>query len=46
METTEEINIDEFIALKSKMYAYKCGGSKNKIKGISKFHSKNIKFEE
>ena len=29
------------------MYAFKCGGdSKNKLKGISKSQSKNIKFEE
>ena len=29
------------------MYAFKCGDeSKNKTKGISKSHSKNIKFEE
>ena len=29
------------------MYAFKCGDdSKNKLKGISKYQSKNIKFEE
>ena len=29
------------------MYAFKCGNdSKNKIKGVSKSQSKNIKFEE
>ena len=29
------------------MYAFKCGNdSKNKLKGISKSQSKNIKFEE
>ena len=29
------------------MYAFKCGyESKNKLKGISKSYSKNIKFEE
>ena len=39
--------IDEFICLRSKMYAFKCGDdSKNKLKGISKSQSKNIKFEE
>ena len=29
------------------MYAFKCGNdSKNKLKGVSKSQSKNIKFEE
>ena len=28
------------------MYAFKCDDSKNKLKGISKSQSKNIKFEE
>ena len=28
------------------MYAFKCDDSKNKLKGISKNQSKNIKFEE
>ena len=29
------------------MYSFKCGDdSKNKLKGISKSHSKHIKFEE
>ena len=46
-ETPKNILIDEFIALRSKIYAFKCGGdSKNKLKGISKSQSKNIKFEE
>ena len=36
-ETPKNVWIDEFIALRSKMYAFKCGDdSKNKIKGISK----------
>ena len=47
IETPENIWIDEFIALRSKCYAFKCGNdSKNKFKGISKSQSKNIKFEE
>ena len=47
IETPKNIWIDEFICLRSKMYAFKCGGdSKNKLKGISKSQSKNIKFEE
>ena len=47
IETPQNIWIDEFICLRSKMYAFKCGDdSKNKLKGISKSQSKNIKFEE
>ena len=47
IETPKNIWIDEFICLRSKMYAFKCGDdSKNKLKGISKSQSKNIKFEE
>ena len=47
IETPKSIWIDEFICLRSKMYAYKCSNdSKNKLKGISKSQSKNIKFEE
>ena len=47
IETPKNIWIDEFICLRSKMYAFKCGGDcKNKFKGISKSQSKNIKFEE
>ena len=46
-ECPRNIWIDEFICLRSKMYAYKCGDdSKNKLKCISKSQSKNIKFEE
>ena len=38
---------DEFIWLRSKMYAFNCGDdSKNQLKGVSKFYSKNIKFDE
>ena len=47
IETLKNIWIDEFVALRSKCYAFKCGDdSKNKLKGISKSQSKNIKFEE
>ena len=47
IETPKIILIDQFIALRSKMYANKCGDdSKNKWKGICKSQSKNIKFEE
>ena len=47
IETPKNIIINEFVCLRSKMYAFTCGDeSKNKIKGISKSYSKNIKFEE
>ena len=47
METPKNIWINEFVCLRSKMYAFKCGNdSKNNIKGVSKSQSKNIKFEE
>ena len=47
IETPENIWIDEFVALRIKCYTFKCGNdSKNKLKGISKSQSKNIKFEE
>ena len=47
IETLKNIGIDEFVCSRSKMYAFKCGDdSKNKLKGISKSQSKNIKFKE
>ena len=47
IETPKNIWIDEFVALRSKCYAFRCeDDSKNKLKGISKSQSKNIKFEE
>ena len=47
VETPKNIWIDEFVCLRSKMYAFKCGDdSKNKLKGVSKSQSKNNKFEE
>ena len=46
-ECPRNIWIDEFICLRSKMYAFKCGNdSKNKLKGVSKSQSKNIILEE
>ena len=47
IETPKNISVDEFIALRSKMYAFRCGDdSKNRLKGISKSYSEKIKFEE
>ena len=47
IETPKSIWIDEFVCLRSKMYAFKCGDdSKNKLKSISKSQSRKIKFEE
>ena len=46
-ETPENIWIDEFVALSSKCYAFKCGNNgKNLLKAISKSYSKIIKFDE
>ena len=45
-ETPKNIWIDEFVRLRSKMYAFKCGDdSTNKLKGTSKSHSKSNNFE-
>ena len=47
IETPENIWIVEFVALRSKCYAFKRGNdSKNKLKGISESYSKNINIEE
>ena len=47
IETPKNIWIDEFVCLRSKIYAFECGDdSKNKLKSISKSQSKHIKFEE
>ena len=47
IETAKKIWIDEFIWLRSKMYAFNCDDdSRIKLKGISKSQSKPIKFEE
>ena len=49
IETPKNNFIDEFIALRSKAYSFKCNNNyenKNKLKGITKTQTKNIKFEE
>ena len=47
IETPKNIWMDEFVCLRSKMYAFKCGDDrKNKLKGLSKSQSEIIKFEE
>ena len=47
IETAENIWIDEFVCLRSKMYTFECrDNSKNKVKGISICQSKNNKLEE
>ena len=46
IETPKYIIIDEFVCLGSKIYSFKCKDddeSKNKLKGISKSQSKNLK---
>ena len=41
IETPKSICIDEFVCLRSKMYAFECGDdSKNKLKGFSKSQKK------
>ena len=45
IEIPKNIHIDEFIASRSKLFAFKCGNdSKNELKAICKSQSKNIKF--
>ena len=49
IETSKNIWIDEFVCLRSKANSFKCKNddeNKKKIKGISKTHSKDNKFEE
>ena len=47
IETAKTIWRDDFIALRSKCYAFRCGDdSKNKLIGISQSYSKKIKFDE
>ena len=47
VETSEKIWIDEFVRLRSKSYSFKCGNKiTKKLKGISKFFSKNNKLHE
>ena len=46
IETPKNIWIDEFVCLRSKNYAFKCGNdSKNNMKGISNSQSNNIEFD-
>ena len=46
-ETLELIWVDEFLALRGGAYSFKWNDKNTKIlKNISKFQSKNIKFEE
>ena len=46
IETPKNIWIDDFVCLKSKMYAFKCrDDSKNKLKGISKSQSKHLNLK-
>ena len=47
IETPENIWIDKFVCLRSIMFSFKFGDhSKNKLKGISQPHSKNIKIDD
>ena len=47
IEAPKDICVDEFVCLRSKMYAFQSGNiSKNNLKGISKRQSKQIRFEE
>ena len=47
IKTAKNIWIDEFVCLRSNMYAFKSGDdSEIKLKGISKSQSKIIKIEE
>ena len=49
IETPKNIYIDEFVCLRSKAYSFKCNNkieNKNKLKGITKTQTKNIKFNE
>ena len=47
LETPKNVWIDEFVALRSKCYAFKCrDDSKKQPNGFSKSYSKNIKFDE
>ena len=47
IETPKNVFIDEFVCLRSKMYALNCANdSEIKLEGVSKSQSKNFKFEE
>ena len=46
IRTPKNFWIDEFVCLRRKIYAFKCGDdSKNKLKGISKSQSKKLNLE-
>ena len=47
IETSNQIWIDDFVCLRSKMFSFKCGvDSRNKLKGVGKSYSKNFNCEE
>ena len=47
IEAPKNIWIHDFVCLRSKIHAFKCGDdSQNKLKGVSKSQSKHIKFEK
>ena len=47
IEAPKNVYIDQSVALRSKIYAFKCGiDSKNKLKGISESQSKHNNLEE
>ena len=48
IETPKHVFIDEFVCVRSKMYAFECKDEtkdKNKLKGISKSQSKSLNFK-
>ena len=48
IETPKIVFIDEFLCVRSKMYAFECKDEtkdKNKLKGISKSQSKSLNFK-
>ena len=47
IETPKIFRINGFVCLRSKMFSFNSGDdSRNKIEGVSKSYSKNIKFEK
>ena len=47
IESLRNIWLDEFICVRNKMYAFKCGDdSKSELKGFSKKQPRNFNFEE
>ena len=46
-EISKKFRIDDFGCLRSKIYFFKCGDdNESKLKCVSKFQPKHIKFEE